>query len=157
MHLIDHLKSRMHICLVPHNACQWWSRELTSLEELCQSEVRIWGQFGYQTLLFCKVEAPTLSTSSILIIHPLPHPHCKRVNHTWVDRAGLPLTMFNVVGSGLTDQTGGIPNAGQPNFPPRPAPPKKASSHNIIHENKKPHHIFGGSVGRTNGRQPTPR
>ena len=41
MHLRDHLKSRMHICLVPHNACQWWSRELASLEELCQSEVRI--------------------------------------------------------------------------------------------------------------------
>ena len=40
MHLRDHLKSRMHICLVPHNACQWLSRELASLEKLSQSEVR---------------------------------------------------------------------------------------------------------------------
>ena len=89
-------------------------------------------------LLFCKVEAPTLSTSSILIIHPLPHPHCKRVNHIWVDRAGLPLTMFNDVGSGLTDQTGGILFRGPTQLPPppRPAPPKKASSHNIIHKKK---------------------
>ena len=82
-------------------------------------------------LLFCEVEALTLSTSSRLIIH-LPHPHCKRVNQIWVDKAGLPLTMFNVVGSGLTDQTGGIPNAGQPNFPPtppRPAPPRPTPPH----------------------------
>ena len=40
MHLRDHPKSCMHICLVPHNACQWLSRELASLEKLSQSEVR---------------------------------------------------------------------------------------------------------------------
>jgi hypothetical protein len=40
MHLRDHPKSCMHICLVPHNVCQWLSRELASLEELSQSEVR---------------------------------------------------------------------------------------------------------------------
>ena len=38
MHLRDHPKSRTHIFLVPHNAWQWWSRELASLEELFVSQ-----------------------------------------------------------------------------------------------------------------------
>ena len=65
----NHPKTRLHI-FHPHNAWQWWSGELELVSLKLQN--KIWDQFGYQTLLFCEVETPTLFTSSTHYSSPSP-------------------------------------------------------------------------------------